>query len=607
MAEIFRGIATAGGGFEKPVAIKRILPHLSQDQRFIELLIAEAKILSELHHRNIVQIYDVGLGDDAQYFLVMEFIDGTDLKQVYEHLFSGRRLPIEVALHICSEICEALEHAHNAKDGDGKSLGLVHRDVSPSNVLLSKAGEVKLTDFGIAKRVEEATGHGGVRGKFAYISPEQAVNQHVDARSDVYSVGILLYELVCGQRLFSGLADFDALREVRQGRVRPNARHVADVAPKMAEIIMKALSKEPADRYPSAGEFGSALRGYRYSLETDIADPAAEIAALVLREGRGPAKKKEERADSGNDDFDGGQSTIVRIDTAAEFNLTDLSGLHQLVTSFPEPKIRDTSPSFDIDSLDDEKTIARANPLLGDLSDLGEPTVMQARPVAPVTLDPADTFADRLLPGVGPSPEEEEGLVEATVPLTARPNPSGPVSAATRKSPKSMFPDAALPRPGRKKAAPVPVPVPDPVANARPSLARAETPTERDVFHSHAMKPKTAAGIPEHYPGYAGRPAGFLNAEAEARRRRMRMGLIAGALAVLAFVIAGHFLGSDDAAGADRGELDAGVPEEIFDAAPAVVAPEIDAAAEVKTPEKRVRKKRPRRKKRNTNKKNRRK
>ena len=166
MAEIFRGIAIAGSGFEKPVAIKRILPHLSEDQRFIELLIAEAKILSELHHRNIVQIFDVGVGDDGQYFLVMEFVDGTDLKKIYGQFFDGRRLPVEVALHICSEICEALEHAHVAKGGDGLSLGLVHRDVSPSNVLLSKAGEVKLTDFGIAKRVEEVTGHGGVRGKF---------------------------------------------------------------------------------------------------------------------------------------------------------------------------------------------------------------------------------------------------------------------------------------------------------------------------------------------------------------------------------------------------------------------------------------------------------
>ncbi len=586
MAEIFRGVATAGGGFEKPVAIKRILPHLSEDQRFIELLIAEAKILSELHHRNIVQIYDVGLGDDGQYFLVMEFVDGTDLKQVYEHLFDGRRLPVEVALHICSEICEALEHAHIAKDGDGKSLGLVHRDVSPSNVLLSKSGEVKLTDFGIAKRVEEATGHGGVRGKFAYISPEQAVNQHVDARSDVYSVGILLYELVCGQRLFSGLADFDALREVRQGRVKPNARHVPGVPAELAQIVMKALNKDPDARYPSAGEFGAALRGYRYSLETEIADPAAEIAGLVMREGRAP---DEERADS-SDDFDGG-STVVRINTAAEFNLTDLSGLHQLVTSFPEPKIGGVGEPLAADLLDDEKTVARKHPMLED----GEATAVNA----PVMLPLDDVAVARLLPGVAPA---DDDLIEATEPTTSRPAAAVIGTMPAPRSPKSSFPDAALPRPGRAKSV-------APIAAALPVQARTETPTERDVFHTHAPQPAHAgAGIPNHYPEYAGRPAGFLDADAEARRRRIRLGLIAGALAILAFVVAGHLLGGDETVEALGPTIDGG-PE---------VANVVDAGAELsladaqtadaavaKPPKPRVRKKRPRRKKRRNNKKKR--
>ena len=152
MAEIFRGKAVAAGGFEKPVAIKRILPHLSQDTRFVELLIAEAKILSLLKHRNIVQIFDVGLGDDGQYFLVMEYVDGKDLGAVQKgNEVKRRRIPFDLALHIGAEICEALEHAHSAKAPDGKPMSLVHRDVSPSNVLLSRAGEVKLTDFGIAK------------------------------------------------------------------------------------------------------------------------------------------------------------------------------------------------------------------------------------------------------------------------------------------------------------------------------------------------------------------------------------------------------------------------------------------------------------------------
>ena len=173
MAEIFRAKAVAAGGFEKPVAIKRILPHLSQDRRFVQLLIAEAKVLSQLRHRNIVQIFDVGLGDDGQYFLVMEFVDGTDLGAVQKTLEPRRRrLPLDLVLHIGAEVCEALDHAHKSKGPDGQAMRLVHRDVSPSNVLISRAGEVKLTDFGIAKRAEQdATQGGAVRGKFAYISP----------------------------------------------------------------------------------------------------------------------------------------------------------------------------------------------------------------------------------------------------------------------------------------------------------------------------------------------------------------------------------------------------------------------------------------------------
>ncbi|MGN6108913.1 MAG: serine/threonine-protein kinase, partial [Kofleriaceae bacterium] len=220
MAEIFRGKAVAAGGFEKLVAIKRILPHLSQDSRFVELLIAEAKVLSLLKHRNITQIFDVGLGDDNQYFLVMEYVDGKDLGAIQRGLEVRRkRLPFDLALHIGAEICEALEHAHTARAPDGKPMSLVHRDVSPSNVLLSRAGEIKLTDFGIAKRAEEATGHGAVRGKFAYISPEQARNEHIDPRSDVFSVAILLWELITHRRLFSGLGDLDALRAVREAQV----------------------------------------------------------------------------------------------------------------------------------------------------------------------------------------------------------------------------------------------------------------------------------------------------------------------------------------------------------------------------------------------------
>ncbi|HEY4238782.1 MAG TPA: protein kinase [Kofleriaceae bacterium] len=283
MAEIFRGKAVAAGGFEKPVAIKRILPHLSQDKRFVELLIAEAKVLSLLKHRNIVQIFDVGLGDDGQYFLVMEYVDGKDLGGIQRALEARgkKRVPLDLALHVGAEICEALEHAHSARAPDGKAMNLVHRDVSPSNVMLSRAGEIKLTDFGIAKRAEgEQTGHGAVRGKFAYISPEQARNEHLEPRSDVFSVGILLWELIANRRLFSTLGDLEALRAVREASVPRLAETDPRIGKDLDALVMSALAKDVRKR-PTAGQLGAALRGARYGMEMTVGDPAAELAKIV--------------------------------------------------------------------------------------------------------------------------------------------------------------------------------------------------------------------------------------------------------------------------------------------------------------------------------------
>ena len=353
MAEIFRGKAVAAGGFEKPVAIKRILPHLSQDKRFVELLIAEAKVLSLLKHRNIVQIFDVGLGDDGQYFLVMEYVDGKDLGAVQRGLEARRRrMPFDLALHIVAEICEALEHAHTARAPDGKSMSLVHRDVSPSNVLMSRAGEVKLTDFGIAKRAEqEATRHGAVRGKFAYISPEQARNEHLEPRSDVFSVGILLWELVTGRRLFSGLGDLEALRAVREVQV-PSPREMdSRLTPEIDALIMSALARDPRGR-PTAGQLGAKLRTLRYSLDVTVGDPATELAKIidtaeeVERQSSQPIVPSSPRLE-----FDG-EATVIRIHTADEFSMRDKDAMsvaraRQVIDRFEEDETRQAQLSRD--------------------------------------------------------------------------------------------------------------------------------------------------------------------------------------------------------------------------------------------------------------------
>jgi hypothetical protein len=311
MAEIFRARAIAGGGFEKPVAIKRILPHLCEDERFVNMLIAEANTLSQLRHRNIVQIFDVGLGSDGQYFLVMEFVNGSDLRALFDALEKrGKRLPLHLSLHVAAEICDALDFAHQSTSATGQALRLVHRDVSPSNVLLSRVGEVKLTDFGIAKRMEEATGHHGVRGKFAYISPEQAVNGPVDARSDVFSLGIVLFELVTGRRLFSRLSDLDALEAARTGRVPGPREFDPAMIAQIDEIIRRATAREPDQRYPTAAAFGAALRDCRYSIVTTAGEPAKELAKILA--GLFDSDNKEQ--DASHD-----ERTVVRIRTAAGF------------------------------------------------------------------------------------------------------------------------------------------------------------------------------------------------------------------------------------------------------------------------------------------------
>ena len=327
MAEIFRGKAVAAGGFEKPVAIKRILPHLSQDRRFVELLIAEAKVLSLLKHRNIVQIFDVGLGDDGQYFLVMEFVDGKDLGAVQRALEAKRRrIPFDLVLHLGAEMCEALEHAHTARSPEGKSMSLVHRDVSPSNVLLSRAGEVKLTDFGIAKRAEQDPTHGGaVRGKFAYISPEQARNEHLDPRSDVFSVGILLWELICNRRLFSGLDDMAALRAVREPQVQRPTEIEPRLPPEIDALLMSALAKDKTRRHASAGVFGQKLRSLRYSLEATVGDPATELAKIIeaAEEVERQSAKVVPAKRAQPFDYEPSEATVIRIQTADAFSARD--------------------------------------------------------------------------------------------------------------------------------------------------------------------------------------------------------------------------------------------------------------------------------------------
>ena len=222
MAEVFLAESEGLQGFRKQVAIKRVLPHLSEKKKFISMFLDEARLSAQLSHSNCVQVFDIGVGDNV-YFIVMEYVDGANLKAVAEMMKkSNTQFPLAAAVYIAVEICKGLAYAHEMKDPNtGQAMNIVHRDMSPPNVLLTKYGEIKIVDFGLAKANSqlEKSEPGIIKGKFSYLSPEAAMGEDVDARTDIFAVGIILWELLAGQRLFLGDTDFQTVKKVQQAQI----------------------------------------------------------------------------------------------------------------------------------------------------------------------------------------------------------------------------------------------------------------------------------------------------------------------------------------------------------------------------------------------------
>jgi serine/threonine protein kinase len=267
MAEVFRAKAYGVEGFERLLAVKRILPNIAADEEFIEMFIDEAKIAVQLNHANIAQIFDLGKVEDA-YFIALEYVHGKDLRAIFDR---GRALtetmPVPQACFVVMKICEGLDYAHNKRDASGREMHLVHRDVSPQNVLCSYDGEVKLVDFGIAKAAGKAskTQAGILKGKFGYMSPEQVRGLPLDRRSDIFSVGIILYELLTNERLFLGETDFATLEKVRNVEILPPTTYNRRISDELEQIVMRALAKDVEDRYQNAIDLHDDLQAYMYT------------------------------------------------------------------------------------------------------------------------------------------------------------------------------------------------------------------------------------------------------------------------------------------------------------------------------------------------------
>jgi serine/threonine protein kinase len=294
MADVFKARIQGPAGFERTFVVKRILPHLSDDPSFTKMFIDEAKIAAKLAHPNIVQVFELGSVDD-EYFMSMEYVRGHDLAETMRTLWArvGPPRP-ELVAYVGREMCRALAYAHDFTSEDGQSLGMIHRDVSPSNVMLSYDGAVKILDFGIAKALGgeavEETKSGTLKGKFAYMAPEQTVSNEIDRRIDIFATGIVLHEILTGRRLFKGENDMQTIERVRTCQVAPPSLFNPLCPPQLDQIVLQALARNRDDRYQSASEMADALDDVVYASRFQATHLAQTMRSLFPADSGGDGR-----------------------------------------------------------------------------------------------------------------------------------------------------------------------------------------------------------------------------------------------------------------------------------------------------------------------------
>lgn len=272
MAQIYKARTSDPNGIGRLVVIKRILPHISSDPEYVEMLIDEAKIAVHFTHGNIAQVYDLGKVVD-DYFIVMEYVDGKTLGQILRE-FKEREIPIPLEIIVCCmiEVCHGLDYMHRKTDVEGNPLGVVHRDISPQNIIVSYSGTVKIIDFGVAKAMHKVghTESGVLKGKFAYMSPEQAAGDSIDRRSDIFSAGTLLWELLTQERLFKRSSNKETIKAIRKTTHKPPSKVRIDVPRDLDVIVGKALEKKRGRRYQNASEMAADLSRFLIDYKPDF-------------------------------------------------------------------------------------------------------------------------------------------------------------------------------------------------------------------------------------------------------------------------------------------------------------------------------------------------
>jgi len=281
MAEIFKAKQVGVRGFEKIIVIKKILQHLGEDKEFVEMFEDEAKIAAQLNHTNIVQIYELGEIGDTLY-IIMEYVEGRNLRDVTRAISAkGLHLSLPQSLFIIIEVLKGLDYAHRKKDSQGQDLTIIHRDMSPQNIIISYEGEVKILDFGIAKAASKAskTEVGVLKGKFSYMSPEQAGGREIDQTTDIYACAVILHELITSERLFRAETDLETLERVKQGNAPAPSERNPELPKELDKIVLKALQRSPEKRYQSASEFLNEIS--KFSFEGGFSLSSQELSAFM--------------------------------------------------------------------------------------------------------------------------------------------------------------------------------------------------------------------------------------------------------------------------------------------------------------------------------------
>jgi len=281
MGDVYLARTSGAAGFLKHLVIKQIKPHLVEQETVINALVNEAKLLVMLDHPNIVQVQDLGI-EDSIHYMAMEFVNGYNLSSLIGYHAKHKRLiPAPVCVYIVLEMLAGLEYIHGLARADGTRMNILHRDVSPQNVLISREGRVKLSDFGIAKVLQDAGGavvH-RIRGKLRYMAPEALNQDRIDHRYDLFAAGIVLFESLCRAHLYHGKNDQELMKQVRMARIPPASRYHPGLPDELAAVTLRALDRDPARRYQTAAEFASALR--EAILPDTVSDAAAELKLLV--------------------------------------------------------------------------------------------------------------------------------------------------------------------------------------------------------------------------------------------------------------------------------------------------------------------------------------